>query len=56
MQATLYDIHVPIITLRHCPGLPDPLPSFGLLPPEGLVMRLDSDIVDTLALNIAKPL
>ena len=36
MQATWYDIHAPIITLRHCPGLPDPSPSFGLLPPEGL--------------------
>ena len=56
MQATLYDIHAFIITLCHCPGLPDPSPSFGLLPPEGLVMRLDSDNVDTLALNIAKPL
>ena len=56
MQATLYDIHALIITLCHCPDLPDLSLSFGLLPPTGLVMRLDSDIVDMLALNIAKPL
>ena len=49
----LYDIHVPVITC-HFPGLPDPSSLFGLLPPEGLVVRLDSDIIGTFALNKAK--